>query len=184
MISFKAHRISDIDIKKSGVINRDFNVNFVELNPFYENDLETIKGVSAMWDDGKTLASRIYRGSETELIRGEPWHKFYGLVKQYDSFEKIQPENVLGLMDVCPLHERLQELNVIQVNPKDNLFSDCRRYLKVGTAMLDSLKALFPLKDILVEPLENPKVLKFYVKNGFKDIGDGLYKYIAKGKRV
>ena len=180
MISFRAHKHSDINIGTGSKV-RDYSVNFVEFNPFDKKDLGTLKKLSS-WEKGKSLARKICRSAKAELIRGEQWHKFYGLVEKCDSFEKIQPKKVLGVMDICPLHERLHELNIIQVNPKDNLFSTCRRYTEVGTAMIDSLKTLFPLKDIIVEPVEDPKVLEFYVKNGFQNIGDGLYKFCAKIK--
>ena len=167
MINFKASYIHSTNILKKEP-NQGFiphQVAFVEVEPTNFEDILAINNANIKWDGGETLASHIIYNMNS-IYKKLPQikeKKFYALTTQQDSFEKLEPESILGLAEVSKLNNETQEIDYLQLNPK--YLGKVRELIKMGDAIMKSIKALFPNK--MLEVNSSATAINFYRRNGF-----------------
>lgn len=206
-ISFKASFVNTANIQQ---LQHDgykpFNAAFVEMHPNSKNDISTLKCISNTWGQ-ESYASSIYNAALgdsrlDDLVIEKPIaRKFYALTSQKDSFEKLNPENVLGMVHVNN-YPNFNSIEFLQTNPeyiipvkKESFMEKCLnkifkiqkpiykqpKYKHIGSGILDSLKKLYSDKPMTLLSVHEAK--KFYKKNGFvREIFFNPYGLIWKNK--
>ncbi len=167
-ISFKAKYISRHQIKQRNN-NNSINVNMVQIDPMSEKDIQSIRTVNSIWENGCTYADDIlddlYEYVETNL----PHKVFFALTTQKKDFQELIPEKILGLGEVLtePNSDKIK-FKRLQTTPKEEYQNPKRSLTGIGKALLSGIKTMFPVNIIL----ESDKDAKgFYLKNGFEFIG-------------
>ena len=167
MINFKAKYIHSTDIiKRNGT--RDFvnhQVAFVEIEPTNYDDVLAVNSANINWDYGETLSTYIAQSINQifRKTRQEKEKRFFALTQQKDKFEKLESDEILGLVEVSKLNENTQEIDYIQLNPK--YLGKVRDFIKMGNAIINSIKKLYPNK--ILELSSNGSAFNFYRRNGF-----------------
>lgn len=180
----------------SFVITMKRPVNFVELNPFKSDlsgknsDAESLSGVKyrfGNWGHDASLISDIfeYEGKSTSNVNS----RYFALTQQEDSFERLNSSQILGIAKTTQADRDNVFIDMIQVNPwyastspKDLFYHPNQpQYRHCGTAIIDSIKALFSNKDLW---LHSPvRLIDYFKMQGFKitdlpaNKGDALMKY-------
>ena len=177
MINFKANYIQSILIKEN-INNKliDKPVGFVELSPQNKDDLYLMKNVSSSWQDGETFAENIYRDAYIDFWSPVKNKHYYAISEQTNLNEKLKASKILGLAEVQNKSEKLSEIILLQVNPKFNYGVINTKYKKIGTALLNGIKKLFPNHNFTLQSSLEAK--KFYLKNGFEFIKNSCSKMI------
>lgn len=168
-ISFKANYIKPLQVLKideEGL--KPQKAAFVEFRPA---DIETVNEINhdIGWLGGRRAFDK--RSFETGHI--------YGLTTQTDSFHKINPDKVLGLVTTTDKNDIITSIRLraeAKTPAKKSLLSKIfnyiypsgyykeeRQYKKVGSALLDGLKHV--TDDIAV--FSPKKYAGFFIKNGF-----------------
>jgi hypothetical protein len=170
-VSFGAKYINHINVGKlNGKNYSQVEVPFVEINPLNKNDIDALNDIAKYWIDDKfatnisVTANAIYEDKNPEKI------KIYALTSQTDCFEKLNPDNILGVIEtenISPFHIHI---NRFQVKP-DYVYNRDLEYAGVGTSILSSLKALCNKITAISECDESTKM--FYVRNGFQEHPEG-----------
>ena len=90
------------------------------------------------------------------------------MTTQTDGFEHIDYSKVIGIAEIwnCPGISDFLDLRYLQVCPSTNHDAINRKYKNVGTAILNAIKSLYPLRNLYV--IADKNVKDFYTKNGFK----------------
>lgn len=151
--------------KSCGKYNPE-DVSFVIIDSNNESDILALKEVYRDWNSD-VLAEAILRTAVSKAF-GERYfarNKVFALTVQGDKFEKLNPKEIIGLADIRVLNSKGHIfLEHIKVKP---LFNEFRGEIikKIGSAILDSLKAKFP--QIYLVALEKQQVKDFYLRNGF-----------------
>lgn len=170
MINFKAKPIYPVNIMKiDGVGYRTKTpANFVELESNSYSDVLALSRAAMLWDkennNKTTLAAAIFSDFVDDYTK--PEFKFFAVTKQMEGFDRLNPDDILGIAEVKPLTSKMQELVLLQTRPRDKFISQNRKYTEVGRNLVESIISLFPKKDLLVEPLAEAR--DFYFKLGFK----------------
>lgn len=175
MLTFKAQRISPIFIHKLGKDNKyhKYEANLVKLNPSVRADVRCIEDVNKAWEDGNSLVDDVAKNMRDEFVNGktEDESRYYAITTQNKNYSKMNPGEILGVSEVLTTEEEnVDYIDAIQVAPmytRDNLG---RTFRGIGNAILNSIKALAPTKDFILEARSS--ALSFYEKNGFKAIGN------------
>lgn len=171
MISFKANKIFDTQIQQKNGKNKfaAYNVSFVEINPTNKEDVSAIGEVAKDWHKyckigEKTFAQDIYRDILFDTFNNNS-HKFYAVTNQINNFEKLNSENILGIVQLQNKNQYLHKIEFIQTAPCENYYNKQRNYKNIGAAMIRSIIKLFPQKDIILEPIN--EAMGFYKKLNF-----------------
>ena len=93
------------------------------------------------------------------------------------AYAKLNPDEVLGLAQVRQITSKKCYLDYLQTAPNYAYTSAERIYKMVGASMLDMLKKYY--KDMEIGLYSTLSAIDFYVKQGFKVIGENkilLYK--------
>ncbi|MBO6088373.1 GNAT family N-acetyltransferase [bacterium] len=169
-ISFGARFINPVNVGKlDGKTYRQVDVSFVEINPFDADDIKALRNIAKYWKDDKFItdisvnADMIFKEKSADGI------KIYALTSQGDSFEKLEPDRILGVIeteDNAPFHIYI---NRFQVKP-DYVYKRDLEYSGIGTAILNSLKEMCNKISAISE--RDEYVRKFYERNGFYETSD------------
>lgn len=170
-ISFGANFIRKIPIKQFSYESKLYTkttANFVELNPFDTNDLNTLK--KTIWEFGDdTYASNIYNdafylNNKSENIE---FLNFFALTKQKTGFENLHPDEILGISEITEKGGKTINLNYLQIDPHYLYSYPYPPFFKrIGSAILDCLK----LVHNKITLCATPTAIEFYKKNGFKSL--------------
>lgn len=151
--SFKASYVDKINIQKLNSRKKyvPYQANLVELN---RSDLKALEEIRTKWKNswlcGKFIswAEKMHSSSD----------KAFALTTQKENFENLQPNTVLGLMNI-DLHRRKSELNYIITKPVNP------DYNKVGSSLINYAKTL--TDKITLTAASKNLVDKFYKPLGF-----------------
>lgn len=175
MISFGAKFISDATIKRyyNGQGFKDYKASFIEINPKSQNDMISLGKIAKLWKGGNTFATDIYLSAQDVLWSSEPRepaikNNFYAITQQFSNFFKLDSLGILGLLHLRTVFNNQSQILMFQVDPKNNMHAAFPEFKRVGTAMLDSIKDLFPKHNLIVHPVNSAR--GFYMSNGFEDI--------------
>lgn len=167
-VSFKANFADNSFVKARQLNGRydDKQISLVKVS-HSEADKNSMYDVFMRWNAGY---------AESILIDyfWEPVNKnlaLYALTEQLNNYEKLQPEKVLGLVEVKDNSDNYK-INYIQVR------SDCicskrdKSFCGIGTALMKYVINLAGDKNIYLNSVK--KAIDFYTKFGFKVIQDDL----------
>ena len=170
MLTFKAQLIQPIKVQKLGYDKKyhDHQASFVELNPKDMNDRLCLNEVNNNWEDKTSLASDIAndlnKDSKKEVCEIDK--RYFALTTQNDDFKNLDHKQILGVVNIIEIASTLNHLKFLQVKPSCNYGRNNRKFKDIGKGILDSLKAMFPSRDITLEAIDGS--IMFYKKNGFK----------------
>ncbi len=185
MINFRANYIGNTPIKQ--LYNNkyvDTKANLIELNPNNNSDLMALKEIGNSWYCGSSLAAEIYLDAkENYLYSTKNKQKFYALTSQKDTFEKLNSEKILAVIEAEEYNKNILEIIFLQVHPYYNYYSYDREYKKIGSGLLDIIKKIYSDKIIILKPVF--EAINFYLKNGFKELSKhSLYMYYKSNKNL
>ena len=163
-LNFKANFINPVQIQKlDGNNYKPVEASFTELNLQDKKDIFSLKEASQDW--GECYATDMYICSRDEVPDGNKKH-IYALTTQKQNFEYLKPDNILGLVEFYEKPDKTNKIELLQVHP-DNIAMQFGRpkYKRVGFAIIDSLKNLFPNNPIKLHSVSTAK--GFYKKLGF-----------------
>ena len=172
-ISFRGQLITNINIKKYGETNSTRQASVVKMNPLKYRDLNTLLGVCDLWNE--TFAGTIYKDADRINISRTnlDLRKFYVLTEQRQSYERVEPEDVLAEAEIVidyPDKNNIY-LEYLQVQPENMYESGSQLYKGIGSSFLSFLKDYYKNKIIQLRAL--PTTVDFYIKNGFKLVRHG-----------
>ena len=182
MISFKAVGVCDAEIMKKTPENKwePFSSNFVQLD-YDHNDFGTLKQNAQDWlkycdrsKGEKTFVNDILRDISVTRDRD---CSYYAMTCQKDSFEKLDPDKVLGYIQMKNKNIIEHEIEYLQANPATHYYAKNRQYKNIGEMLIKSIVKLFPNKDIIADPVK--EALDFYLKLGFERM-EGSRKLILR----
>ncbi len=181
MISFKARYIDKVNVLQladGGNTYKDSKVSFVELLPYSLTDESTLKKISGNWSlYGNTYADSMAQDFSCFYADRSYYKQFFALTAQKGAYAKLNPDEVLGLAQVRQITSKKCYLDYLQTAPNYAYTSAERIYKMVGASMLDMLKKYY--KDMEIGLYSTLSAIDFYVKQGFKVIGENkilLYK--------
>ena len=171
-INFKGTFVRPATVKLSDNLNlyKNHNISMVELNPHSDNDMMALNAVAYSWDHRRTFADDIASNMADYYIENRPCcqKKFYVLTEQKQDFDDLDAMDILATAQVSKYNETVM-LDFLQVDPDYTMNRAFSRYKKIGTAFINSLKAIFPDKEIILKPVES--AIEFYRTNGFEEFG-------------
>lgn len=164
-INFKARYIDDTVVKyrcNDGTY-ADKEVFFVKRNPYSKMDYYSISDVSLFWGNKPNYVESMLHHSDL-MVNGET-RNVYILTEQKGNYRKIDPEKVLGMIEITRL-KKVNKINFIQTRPDTKFGEDNRQYLGIGFAMLGLADKLSKGRKIILSAVKD--AVKFYQKYGYK----------------
>ena len=163
-VSFRANLVNKTTVLKRGVFSRQYKpheASFVKLDLQSRADKEVLKTLKRLW--APSFVGQMY----SDVDRTNCFVDVYALTTQADSFEKLKPTQILGLVETMGKHSYIN-LEYLQTHPKYICDEDnkCRKYIGIGTNILNQLKAMPDMRQIKLISIFS--ALDFYEKNGFK----------------
>jgi len=166
MINFTANYINAPQIKKLyDTQNANMDVAFVELNSANPYDLKTLETLSRTWS-GAEISNFIYICAD-EQAKGASslaFDRFFAITRLQDSYEKINPQNVLGIAQTSHACGAV-EIQFLQTHPEHEYANPNRQLKKIGETLVKSIQKFFKHFDIDVIPKNSAET--FYEKLGF-----------------
>ena len=187
MISFQANYITSGIVKKRTLDNKYQNqdVAFVEFDLNSYSDKRTMKKISKAWSkefnklekqgeklSGETCFAKTIWDYFKISCRKPDLRSYYAITTQTDNFEKLNPDEVLGLARVTNEGLGIYELEHLQVKPEHTAFIKNPEYKRIGSGVLDCLLLSLPFREFKVVPTF--AAAEFYAKYGFQFDPDTL----------
>ncbi len=161
-ISFKASYICDSQVKRN---NKPCSLSFVQIDTKNKSDIIALKELDSMWGK-KTFFSEISDNASQDNLYGlnSKYDQYYALTAQTKDFDKLDSEQILGLVQVEPdLH--CNEIKYLQVLPTQNYSNPEREYKNLGSSIVNTIMKLFPEKKLML--YSSNSAINFYKKLGF-----------------
>ena len=175
-VSFGAKFINKINVGKlENKAYKQVKAAFVEIDPFNESDMFALEDIVKSWqndrfaEDIKETAKLIFKNNTQNDI------KIFALTSQQDTFEKLNPDNILGLVETEGVIPFNCHINRFQVKP-DYVYKLNLEYRGIGTSILNSLKKMFNKITLISE--KDKSVRNFYERNEFAEHPNGSNFYI------
>ena len=178
MISFKAHYINNINIKKLAQNKeyKDSPVSFIELDINSASDLNALAKLKEIWGKEAKFATKICNAFEDYhyKARRDKTQRFYALTNQQGNYQNIDSNKILGITSIYKDNDNGDYFEIInlQTNPKYRHGLENREIKHVGEAIIQSLKEIFNKDLIFLYSSEAGKPL--YKKMGFETIKDSF----------
>ena len=170
-LSFGAKYINPINVGKlEGKACKQVDVSFVEINPFNKEDRFALSEIAHYWEHDKFAGNISVCADLINESKSADGIKIFALTSQGDSFEKLNPEKILGVIeteDTAPFHIHI---NRFQTKP-DYVYKKDLEYSGIGTSILNSLKEMYNKISAISE--SDQSVRKFYERNGFYETSKG-----------
>jgi len=170
-ISFKASLITSVDLKKkrNEKSYRDCRANLVELSSKNEDDKLALAKIACDWEhEASGFTYEVYN----EILKDKLYpdvkkEHYYAITTQKRRFEKLEPEKILGVALFSEKKDSKNELNWLQVHPKNNSeYKQSREYKRVGDSIIHYIQKTFSNSPIYVQ--SGDSAVGFYKNNGFK----------------
>ena len=176
-VSFGAKFIRNANIERLIPGTADYaksKVSFVRIDPDNLSDIKALEEVANCWDHEK-FANTIYnRARSLRESAFDMKSKVYALINQNSKLKKIDPDNIMGLVEVEELTPKSIRLNHIQVDPQ-YIYLETPPVRGIGSAILRRLKDIY--SQIVLNSLPESSVQHFYSKNGFKKVNENRLTY-------
>ena len=181
MISFQAKYIAPATIKCKTSNNeyQNMDTSLVKLDLSSRSDKIALKKISKSWtkefdrlekqgnemSGGTCFAKTIYDYYKTSRKTSDCMN-YYAITTQADSFEKLNPDEVLGLARISNSEFGVYELEHLQARPQYTAFIENSKYKKIGHGILDSILETLPFREFRV--ISTIESYDFYDKYGLK----------------
>lgn len=139
----------------------------VEINPNSDRDYTTIEKTYKEWDKVSYLeliqdtANFMHRYKDDSKER-----KIFVVTNQKRNFYDLNSKDILAeFMVFNSPTKNTTHIEAIQVKPEAQFSSPKRSYKNIGSAILESIKHMYPQRRI--ELFSDKNVISFYEKNGF-----------------
>lgn len=179
-ISFTAKFISPVTVLKSTDTGKYLqkSVSCVELLPRSRNDLQSLKDLHELWGHGNYSGDIYYDAKDFNGYFEEYRPSFFAITKQKDNFEKLVPEDILGIAETSTTFGGIKDLDYLQTNP--NFLNKVQPAFKhIGTAMLNFIESINKGRRIEINSV--PEAESFYLKNGYQRLNKDehvFFKYV------
>lgn len=169
-INFTGIPVDKTTITKRASIfkNNSIPAYIVELDKNNFEDMNSLHDTAFKWyDNGGRYAPNIYnKAVDKYKFNDISKEHFYALTTQQKDFEKIKPDNILGLMMFSETKNFDNEINYLEVDPATSKSKNLiREYKKVGSRLVEFIKKTYNKKSIFVQA--DSRAIKFYKKMGF-----------------
>lgn len=146
---------------------RNKTVTAVKLDPNSFADGMALDEVENSWLYKDCLVECINSDFD-DLFRHGSRHNYYAITTQKDSFNKLNPDYIIGLIEYThDMHKKYDYINYVQVKPQLMAKNNARKIKNIGTALLEIIKnQKTGFKNIYLNALQDAS--EFYQKNGFK----------------
>ena len=178
-INFKANFINKTSVKKLSPVTKEFvshEVSFVEINPRLKDDIKALKKMANLWGEDSVFASTIFYFAKKDPR--DPRKRTFLLTDQKDSFEKLEPQKILGITQLDKEKAGESCIEYLETKPEFQCCNNEREYKELGSTILDSLKKVFQDKTLKVDYIFDR--VDFYLNNGFnfrdEVLGDLIWK--------
>lgn len=169
-INFGANLQNTVKIRKLAKDGKYYHVpaSFIKINCNSKLDVDVLGYISRYWQ-GSLYTDNIYNKALSKLKKYESLRlsDIYALTLQKDKFEKLDPEKILGVTDICEnVYDKGIFIEHLQANP-EYIYDKNREYKDIGSSILTSLKILYESIELVAR--KSMSVTNFYKKNGFKE---------------
>ncbi len=163
--SFTAKYKNPINIGKLKNKYESYTASFVEIEPQNKDDVSALENAIKYWVNDKFGINALYAvRAARDGSQYYCYHKVYALTAQRDNFEKLNPDEILGVVHVGLVGDNKLFVEHLQTNP-NYLYKTKPEYVGIGTAMINSLKGLCNMMTLFSS--KEKSVKDFYIKNGF-----------------
>ncbi|MBR1424281.1 hypothetical protein IJ579_01810 [bacterium] len=155
---FQARLINKVRIGKLNPTKKYiyYNAHFVELKPDILEDFEAINEIPKIWKDNH-FADNIAVLAEAKRNKPQSYQdlRLFALTSQEDHFEKMDPESVLGIAQICEIGGS-QKAQIEYIETKPSIVNhESKEFKGIGHGMIKSIKQLY--NRIVLIP-ENTKI--------------------------
>jgi len=193
MISFQANYINSASIKYLSQSNeyQDMNTSLVELELGSHSDKQALKKISKSWGkEYRNLKKQGYEISGEGYFADDIYNRYknsrknpndknyYAITLQSDKFEKLNPDEVLGIAEIKKNAFGEYLLEALQVKPEHTAFIKGSKYKNIGRGFLDSLLETLNFKEFRVIPTLD--TMLFYDKYGLDYSPETMTFYTTK----
>lgn len=170
-ISFTAKFISTATVRKfannGNYIPAEANV--VELYTKNKNDLKTLQEIKELWRKPNYAGAICEDAFSANATYEEYRPSFYAITTQKDMFEKLLPEDILGLAETRTTFGAIKSLDFLQTNPE--FLKKIKPAIKgIGTQMLAFVEKIN--KGRRIEANAVPGTEPFYSQNGYRRLSE------------
>ena len=157
---------------------------FVEFQPVSDYDEVCLNKLGDLWFDPKEFfAESIANDFRNFFAYGDPSARFFGLVELKNNYEKINPEDVLGIMETAKDKYGVNVVEYIQISPEHMSTNPFRTIKDSGKAMIKSLQEfIFPQQKIYLDSVES--AVPFYEKLDFRRINPNKRRMVYEPKKI
>lgn len=169
--SFKGSFVNNVNIKhREGNEYKPYKASFVELNPKDKQDLSIFKDLEHSWMGASNYA--LCDDAVVSSKNSNDNRMYFALTSQKKDFHKMEPEKVLGLVEMTKGPEE-NYINFLQVHP-DNITQK-----PMGKVMKKVLTLLTGKKNNLDVPENEYKGIGTFILNSIKNISDKSLSFYA-----
>ena len=146
-------------------------VSIVELDKTDKKDINALEKTALNWImQGKGLITyNIYKNATKKYGNDNILKEHYlAVTTQNSDYENLDYSKILGVSLFSETDTPVNELNLLEVQPRTSSISKNREYKKVGTELLNYIQNTYNEKPIYVVSLDG--AIDFYLKNNFKSI--------------
>lgn len=170
-INFCARFLKNIPVKKyADPSYTNETASFIEFDLNNVSDVFALDDVSFEFGDDSFVNNIAFDAKNIYKNKGNDFNsvKIYGLTTQTDSFERVKPEKVLGIVEtkLSNSEPASREIDFLQVNPKFVYSTGKPEYKRIGSAILDCLKDI----SRKISLNSSPNATIFYSKNDFVEV--------------
>lgn len=189
-ISFKATYITNSTVRARNAKRKftDMPVSVYKLNYRKESDYKTLIDVHEKWYKiySESLTEEIYWDyvkNYKKLDNASYQHEFYVLTKQNDKKQKLNTEDILGIIEYThDKNKKYDYIDFLQVNPEYMRKKRGRDIKHIGSALLDFIKNKKGFKNIYLDTV--PNAVNFYLKNEFKMFGETMRMFFERSSYI
>lgn len=167
--AFLKNPITIEKIGKDGIPQRA-NASFVQIDCDNKWDIKALENIGTYWEN--SLYGNKYYNTAMLKFKKEKYHKIYdvyALTLQQENFEKLNPDEIMGVVEVMHIGDK--KINIEHIEGKPEYVNEInRRYNEIGTSMLKSLKKFYNV--ITLTARKSKAVSNFYIKNEFVETSE------------
>jgi len=142
-----------------------YRASFIQIDPTNPCDINALKETADYWING-SLTTNIYYAACALRNKSNAYknHEIFALTTQKSNYDKLNSDNILGLVHTSPYEDGFTLIEQLQGNP-EYVRSIKPDYKGIGTEILESLKQIYD--KLSCYPTAEEYVIRFYKKNGF-----------------
>ena len=172
LTTFNGIKIQSCKVKKMLPTEETIPATVVEFKYDSKQDLKALKAVGLLWEENHFCPPLLKILEELNQGRlRNVGYRLFAVTTQKNKFGKLNPDEILCLSMIKQHIDDSADIKYIE--SKSFLPSFKNEYKYAGTVMLDAYKRMF--KSLSLFPVDD-EVVKFYLKNGFQFLKNGICK--------